>query len=324
MSLGFSPSPFFSFVASAEGPHTEASRLGAPVGPPSVEARRCRARPPAPQPPYRTEGPSPQDEEELNPKQQLKRMIQRQQAANTSPGGPPTGAPATQTYPSWGRSRSRAAAGGPLDLHPHRGAAEGWGPPSVKAPRRVRIVSPASDAGDEGPPIEAFSSSPPVGAPGGPPAVGAPRGLSRRSSPASCSFVCRAHGGRHLHLLDLGLSGAANTPEAIPRGVHQPHCSSAYLRLRRCSCRETELPAACELGPCPLYTREPHFEGPLQGPPPTEEEAHKWFARRCKDTPERDQQQQPYEAPQQRANRLGLDVRYYLRNYSDPKLLYGE
>lgn len=30
-----------------------------------------------------------------------------------------------------------------------------------------------------------------------------------------------------------------------------------------------------------------------------------------------------YESPQQRAAKLGLDVRYFLRNYSDASLLFG-
>lgn len=251
-------------------------------------------RPPAPQPPYRIEAPT---WEPPDPKEEVKRLLREKKAYMKAP---------------------------------------------VEAPRRVLIAAPHRDV-CEAPQGPSYNKGHPQGPPYNDVGPWGPAHKETRRQEApywqqppqqkrigrrslSTSFVCRAHRGRHLHLLDLstpvemrpyGGPAVSIGEEYKDRGTHRPDCSSAYLRFRRCGCNEAELPVPVELGAQPQQTRQPHYEGPRQGPPVSEEEVMTWsFAQE-----ERDQAEE--QTPQKKAQSLGLDLKYYLRNYSDPELLFG-
>ncbi|KAL8448483.1 hypothetical protein Emed_003817 [Eimeria media] len=154
----------------------------------------------------------------------------------------------------------------------------------------------------------------------------------RRSTTRSVSFVCRAHRGRHIHLLDLPTSEKPSKQgrcssfrrsvvvgeEGGGKGVHRPNCCSAFMMLRRCGCNEAELPARAEFVKQPQMTREPRFEESVNNQNYLDQ-GEAWMFQQA----ERDSEKEAQETPQNKARRLGLDFKYFYRNYSDPKLLYS-
>ncbi|KAL8440655.1 hypothetical protein Emag_007847 [Eimeria magna] len=150
----------------------------------------------------------------------------------------------------------------------------------------------------------------------------------RRSSTRCVSFVCRAHRGRHVHLLDLSTSQQPSMQErssslyrsvvvddGAGKGVHKPNCCSAFMMLRRCGCNEAELPARADFVAQPQMTREPRFEEPVE----KQSHSEAWMFQRT----DRESEKEADGTPQSKARRLGLNFKYYYRNYSDPKLLYS-
>ncbi|CDJ64499.1 hypothetical protein, conserved [Eimeria necatrix] len=221
---------------------TPGASWGPPGGPSGPPTEMPNGRPPAPVPPYLVDssegwGPPP-----------------------TSTLGAPTGAPTG--------ALKGAPTGAPM------------GAP-VKAPQRVRFAESSSSAGTygenswgapSGGPTVGAPSAAPWGAPWGPPpAGGPPLRPSLKPRRITAPFVCRAHNGRHLHLIDLDafedsslcvgrgapLGGPQGAPLGAPlggppgaprgrgylRGVHLPGCSSTPLRLRRCGWNEAEIVA---------------------------------------------------------------------------------
>ncbi|KAL8273792.1 hypothetical protein Esti_002266 [Eimeria stiedai] len=153
----------------------------------------------------------------------------------------------------------------------------------------------------------------------------------RRSSTRCVSFVCRAHRGRHVHLLDLSapqkpsrqrrsstLSRPVAADDGAGKGVHKPNCCSAFMMLRRCGCNEAELPARADFVAQPQITREPRFEEPVEDRIPSGD-CEAWMFQRG----DREGEKEADETPQSKARRLGLNFKYYYRNYSDPKLLHS-
>ncbi|OEH74066.1 bax inhibitor related protein [Cyclospora cayetanensis] len=230
-------------------------------------------------------------------------------------------------------------------------------------PWRVRITEPCSHAALQ-PPRETGGPSLPLQGEGGalparsvaaiaPPCrqESAPlKTVGRRN--LATSFVCRAHKGRHLHLVDVNTPfevkrfGDGTLARGFPapsrrgaaaarglafeekdcdgRGQHLPNCGDAVSRLRRCGFNEAELPTPAEVGAIPERSRVPFYWGSAQGFYPTEEEA---FERQLGGVAaEKAQFQSPTDAvanPKRRAAELGLHLKYFLRNYSDPQLLAG-
>ncbi|KAL8437786.1 hypothetical protein ACSSS7_000667 [Eimeria intestinalis] len=152
----------------------------------------------------------------------------------------------------------------------------------------------------------------------------------RRNSSRCVSFVCRAHRGRHVHLLDLPnprqpsrqrLSSVSSpmTPDGASKGVHKPNSCGAYMMLRRCGCNEAEVAQqSANFAAQPQMTREPRFEESVMKRNHTGHCDALIFP-----GADRESEKEAYETPQSKARRLGLNLMYYHRNYSDPKLLHS-
>ncbi|KAL8427989.1 hypothetical protein Efla_004247 [Eimeria flavescens] len=257
-----------------------------------LNTERSWVRPPAPQPPYRTDEPY---EEASDPKKELQARPCSEQEEVEGPlkGAPAIGEPSRRVFMAdnaWSPTADESLCCEP----PATPRQESWG--------RLLPACPPSAA---------------------------PTETTRKGRGSRCvSFVCRAHRGRHVHLLDLvsprtrgggrlvhfSSDAAGGDSRREGRDVHKPNCCSAFRMLRRCGLNEAELPAVSELAGQPRMSREPYFDKPVERLSPDVVAATYFPDDKC--------ERGAVETPRGKARRLGLNFKYYNRNYSDPKLLH--